>query len=455
MARQTNIVSFDAARSASQSQRRDFSQPESGIRASSDPSRSPARLAQGPSRAGAAARSRDDAPYARSSAASRNRAASTTRDNGRSRRRSTPARESNVRTRYDLFQEPDYGARSRSNGRSASSSDSRALSRRRSQSESLGRSRSKSAGSRFSLQSLLQIPSAIVGRIASRRSAAKDASSNRRSRRTSEARQLDAGSRRDRFAQQSRAARRSGDARMRDEFVASGRFEDESAREDDGERAYASARRSRSSKRELQSKQRLRARAEKMFNKQFGGRDDGAASEGAPRAAVYKGEVGKTQRRAARMIPARGFVGSAAAKFNPFSWFANFSVPAPKLIAATVAICVVASCVTLYGPVQQYYQSVRENDRLQVQYQALENRSATLEAQHQTLTSDAGIETIAHENYGWVKAGEETAWVEGLSYEAYNNKETGIGIAANVDINSIGYPQTWYSPFLDFVFDVH
>lgn len=78
-----------------------------------------------------------------------------------------------------------------------------------------------------------------------------------------------------------------------------------------------------------------------------------------------------------------------------------------------------------------------------------------LDAQHDTLTSEAGIESIAHENYGWVKPGEETAWVEGLSDEAYNDKEVASSIAANVDINSIGYPETWYSPVLDFVFDVH
>ena len=199
---------------------------------------------------------------------------------------------------------------------------------------------------------------------------------------------------------------------------------------------------------------RMREKAGKLFDKQFGGRDDASSSEGAPRAAVYKGEMGRTQRKAARLAPARELVGAATAKINPMGWFANFSVPAPKLIAATVVICVVVSCVTLYGPVQQYYQSIRENDRLQMQYAALEDRSVALAAQHETLTSDAGIETIAHESYGWVKPGEETAWVEGLSESAYEDKAVGASIAANVDVNNIGYPETWYSPFLDFVFNV-
>ena len=395
MARQTNIVSFDAARSASASRRGAYSDVDLGIRASADPARSSTRTSRSSDRSQSSSSSRSASSATRTSSYGRSssrangdvRGLSTGMDRSysRSRRRNTPVRESNVRSGAYLRTQSDNRTSSHAPGR------------------------------------LSRMLFALKARFARRTET--------------------------RFS--ARAAYRE------DSYDSYESYDDDSysARESRG-RSSRSARESRSSKRERQNKQRLRARAEKLFNKQFGGRNE-SSSEGSPRAAVYRGEMGKNQRRAARMVPAREFVGAATAKLNPFTWFANFSVPASKLIAATVVICVVAASVTLYGPVQQYYQSVRENDRLQVQYAALEERSAQLDAQHDTLTSEAGIETIAHENYGWVKPGEETAWVEGLSDDVYNDKEVASNIAANVDINSIGYPETWYSPFLDFVFDVH
>ncbi len=403
LARQTNIVSFDAARSARATRSGARDAYDTDFRRSGTSSRSSSRSAnsRGESQMRSSARvdrkasrgienrtASSNRSRTRSESGSRRGVAASNQNNASSRRRSTPPRESNVRTAANFWERPER----------------RAL--------SLGDARSSAHSNEFST--------------------ARDSSRNST-----------------RLGSRNRLRFDDFDAREVPEF-------DEHEVGTRTRRSRGTAKSARAAQREKKSKQRLKARAEKLFNKQFGSRkgEEGAA-EGAPRAAVYKGEMGKNQRRAARLVPAREFVGAATAKLNPFAWFSSFSVPASKLIAGTVVICVLAASITLYGPVQQYYQSVRENDRLQMQYAALENRSAALEAQHETLTSEAGIETIAHESYGWVKPGEETAWVEGLSSSAYNEKEVGASIAANVDVNRIGYPETWYSPFLDFVFDVH
>ena len=199
-------------------------------------------------------------------------------------------------------------------------------------------------------------------------------------------------------------------------------------------------------------RKRAKERADKMFTKQFG--DDAPdASEGAPRAAVYEGKMGKTTRRAARLVPS-GKAASVAAGFNPFGWVAGIVASSRRLVVAAVLVCVVGSCAALYAPAQQFYQSLRDNDRAQAQYAALENRADALEAQNATLTSDVGVETIAHKDYGWVKSGEQTAKVEGLSDSAYAKEEAGSSITANVAINNIDYPETWYSPVLDRIFGV-
>ena len=121
------------------------------------------------------------------------------------------------------------------------------------------------------------------------------------------------------------------------------------------------------------------------------------------------------------------------------------------IIAAAIVALIIAALAFLYTPAQQYYQSVRENARLQVEYDAIQQRNASLQAANDTLGTDAGVETALHERYGYVKEGEETANVSGLSAEASKNNSADK-VEGNIQDDSIKAPDTWYSGVLDVVF---
>ena len=208
------------------------------------------------------------------------------------------------------------------------------------------------------------------------------------------------------------------------------------------------------SKAERKRRKRAKDRAGRMFAEQFGSDDVPSSGEGSPRAAVYEGKMGKTARKAARLVPSGKAVAQGLSGFNPAALLSSFFLSRRGVIAAVVFVCLVGSFISIYGPAQQYYQSIRDNDRTQAQYAAIEARSDALEAQNDRLTSDAGVETIAHKDYGWVKQGEQTAKVEGLSDSAYAKEEAGSTITANVAVGNIDYPETWYSPILDKFFGV-
>ena len=118
------------------------------------------------------------------------------------------------------------------------------------------------------------------------------------------------------------------------------------------------------------------------------------------------------------------------------------------VVPAVVAACLVATCVFMYGPVQLWYQEMRENERLQVEYSALQERNAALQNDVDSLSSEAGIEDRVHQQYGWVREDERAVSVSGIS----TTKD--VDFIANVSPGSITAPETWYSAFLDPLFGV-
>lgn len=199
---------------------------------------------------------------------------------------------------------------------------------------------------------------------------------------------------------------------------------------------------------------RSKAKAERAFSRQFGSEGGAGASGSAagPRAAVYKGEMGQSHRRAARMqdeaspdAPSRkGHAHSVSGLFA--------SLKQSRLFIASMGalVCLVFSCAFLYDPAQQYYQSIRENARLQAEYDAVAARNEALQAEVDELGSDAGVEARAREDFGWVKEDEQAVVVYGL--ETTDDDEAAL--RANVIPGSVEAPETWYSPVLDFVFRV-
>lgn len=190
----------------------------------------------------------------------------------------------------------------------------------------------------------------------------------------------------------------------------------------------------------------LKNKAGRSFERQFGSDSDSHVDAG-PRAAVYKGQMGTKHRQAARMQNST----SRSLKASRFERTLSRIISSTRSMAGVVvAVCLVLSCVSLYPAAQQCYQEVRERDRLEVEYKALSDRNATLESEVNSLQTDSGVELYAHEHFGWVNEGEETANVRGLSIEEKNDST----FQANIASESIEMPQTWYSPFLDVLFGV-
>ena len=195
-----------------------------------------------------------------------------------------------------------------------------------------------------------------------------------------------------------------------------------------------------------------------MFARQFAdevSRENAPAPEGAPRAALYKGEMGSNQRRSVRMQRSSS-ADPVSAKVNPAGWFSNLNLTPRTLKVGTAILCVVLALVFLYTPAQQYYQAQRENSRLAAEYAVIEQRNEALDEQNDTLASNAGMEDAGRQKYGYVVQGEQVAAVSGLSDHvvssalAANNE----GIEANVLSSTVKAPEEWYTPFLDALFGV-
>lgn len=123
-------------------------------------------------------------------------------------------------------------------------------------------------------------------------------------------------------------------------------------------------------------------------------------------------------------------------------------LPRWGVASLVVSVCLVFSCAFLYGPAQQYYQEVRERDRLQAEYTAVQQRNDALQDEVDTLSTNEGVEDRAHEEFGWVKSDETAGSVTGIDVE----KESDF--RANIVPDSIDPPDTWYSGILDPLFGV-
>lgn len=192
-------------------------------------------------------------------------------------------------------------------------------------------------------------------------------------------------------------------------------------------------------------KSKAKRNAERAFEKSYG--DPGAGSESGPRAALYTGKMGTSQKKATR-IQEKG--GSAAG-------FGGFTLPGIKLpsvsrsfkramVATLCAVTAVMLVGSIYTPAQQYYQQIRERDRLSAEYTAVQERNEALQATVDRLGTEEGLEDKAHAEFGLVKPDENAASVIGIEVDHSPD------LHANITPGSVPAPETWYSPFLDALF---
>lgn len=174
-------------------------------------------------------------------------------------------------------------------------------------------------------------------------------------------------------------------------------------------------------------------------------------SASAPRAGVYKGEMGRNQKRAQRMQ-------APAVAGGIFAIFGNLSLPGlgnlserPKLMASlTVCLCVVLSIMFVYPSAQDYYVTLRGNAQMQAELAAINERNDEIASRVAVLSTNEGVEDKLREDYGWVNKGENAVSVsrEGSSYISTDAEHKSSDVVAG----SIPAPETWYSPFLDMLF---
>lgn len=187
-------------------------------------------------------------------------------------------------------------------------------------------------------------------------------------------------------------------------------------------------------------------KADRKFARQYGGGDT-APGEGGSRAAVYKGEMGSAHRRSSRMQNEASSASSRRTRGGDSQKPAARLVRKPWFIATAVtAFCLVFTVSFLYPSAAQLYHSVRERDQLQAEYAAIEQRNDSIQATVDALSTDAGVEDRAHQEFGWVSKGENAVTVYGLDLDSDST------FTASIVPGSIPAPETWYSKLLDPIF---
>ncbi|WP_300628565.1 septum formation initiator family protein [uncultured Adlercreutzia sp.] len=221
---------------------------------------------------------------------------------------------------------------------------------------------------------------------------------------------------------------------------------DEDRFEDEGPQAQGFFGRMRASASEGR-RARTKERAGKAYFRQYEKDKPSGASQGGPRAAVYKGEMGSTHKRSARMQQD----GSGGSRRSTGSFAASqkrSKARGPLVALGACVLCVAFGVAMLYGPAQQFYTELRERDRLAAEYQAVVERNEAIGQQVAALQTDAGIEDRAREELGWVKEGEHAVSVSGLESK---DRST---FRSNIVSEDIPLPDTWYSGLLDPLFGV-
>lgn len=171
-----------------------------------------------------------------------------------------------------------------------------------------------------------------------------------------------------------------------------------------------------------------------------------------PRAALYKGEMGKSQKKAQKMQAS----GNTDTTYSAPACNISLSVIADKfgvlskftrvLVCITAAILI--SCLFLYAPAKGYYTQMRDTQKLQVEYDAVLSRNEQLRASVANLESPEGIESQATQELGLVKQGEGSALVSGID----NSDDTSNKLIKYVNSSEIKAPSTWYSDICDVIF---
>jgi cell division protein FtsB len=176
--------------------------------------------------------------------------------------------------------------------------------------------------------------------------------------------------------------------------------------------------------------------------------ENAAEHASTPRAGVYKGEMGRTQRKSARMQAEATSNGKKKRFALPFHIsLGSFRNSRPARISALVCACLILACAFVYPSAKDAYTAIRNQDQAQAEYQAILSRNDEIQNRINLLKTDEGMEDLARSEYGYVYANENAVKVIGLGSQsiAADAENQTAAIASG----SVPAPDTWYSPFLD------
>lgn len=194
------------------------------------------------------------------------------------------------------------------------------------------------------------------------------------------------------------------------------------------------------------SKAKAKKSAERKFAKAYEGKAAPTDADAGPRAALYKGQMGSSQKKAA-VLQSRASDRSMSSSSSSRSRKSADSKAMRRFRPAAIALIAAAFVVSLYSPAQQCYTQMRECERLNAEYAAVTERNEALQGSIDSLQTSSGIEDKAHADFGYVRKNEKIASVGGMDVEDSSD------FTANVPPGSVPAPDTWYSQFLDIVFN--
>lgn len=95
----------------------------------------------------------------------------------------------------------------------------------------------------------------------------------------------------------------------------------------------------------------------------------------------------------------------------------NSKVKRRLFILAIIVLCIIFAIIFLYQPAKDYYFSLRQNDKLQAQYDAIKNTNNKLNQDIEFLKTDDGIKQRATDTLGLIQQGESIGYVSGSELE--------------------------------------
>ncbi len=119
----------------------------------------------------------------------------------------------------------------------------------------------------------------------------------------------------------------------------------------------------------------------------------------------------------------------------------------PNVLALTFLVLAIVGAGILYPSARVYYIATRNNDRLDAELSAVQQRNDTIQSQVDALSTDEGVADEARAELGWVIDGENSVTVTGIG-----SITSSTTLPAAVDTSTISAPVTWYSRILDRIF---